>query len=262
MSHPDRSLKKSKSGLTLVEIMVVATIFSILVVSLFTVFKGGLDSWRKAETLLDIYNSARTSLDMMEREISSAFLYQDANYTQDTSKYDKYWTAFLGTTAGSRIKTNSIGDEVFFVAPIQGNQGMQDLCESGYWLRGDNCLMRHYEFFDNSVLPVVYDFTKRADLTADTGANDSVVARNVTALQFTYFYRHAAGAAPIGVPALHTWNSSVNTLTGATKNYDSNSNELIPDGLPDAVSVSITIQSRDGSQSRTFTDFIRVIGVK
>lgn len=256
MWRPDRYIGSKGSGFTLIEVLITAIIFSIVVASLFTVFKSGLDSWHKAETLLDIYNNARVTLDLLEREVSSAFLYQGGTDTN-------YWTKLLGTTSGSRIKTNSTADEIFFVAPIEGNPGKQDLCEVGYWLRNDNCLMRHYEYFDGSVMPVVYDFTKKADLSADTGAADSVVARNVTAFQVIYYYRHSAGAAPAtDAPVLRTWNSVSNNPGGRAENYDSGGNAKNPDGLPDAVSVSMTVTSRDGLQSKTFTDFIIIVGAK
>lgn len=249
MWRPDRHIGRKGSGFTLIEVLIVAIIFSIMVAALFTVFKSGLDSWHKAETLLDIYNNARVTLDLLEREVSSAFLYQGGTNTD-------YWTKFLGTASGTRIKTNSAASEIFFVAPIEGNPGKQDLCEVGYWLRNDNCLMRHYEYFDGSVMPVVYDFTKRADLSADTGALDSVVARNVTAFQVTYYYRNAAGAAPTTTVTI--WNSGLNALT----DYDSGGNAKNPDGLPNAIGVSMTVTSRDGLQSKTFTDFIIIAGAK
>ena len=256
MWRPDRRIRSKKAGLTLIEILVVSVIFSIIVFALFTVFKGGLDSWHKAETLLDIYNSARVTLDMMEREVSSAFLYQESNSTN-------YWTKFLGTTSGGQIKTNSIADEIFFVAPVEDNPGKQDLCEVGYWLRNDKCLMRHYEYFDGSVMPVAYDFTARADGSADTGALDSIVARNVADFQVTYYYRHLGAPVPAtDTPALHSWSSVLNNPGARPENYDSGENAKNPDGLPDAVAVSITVQSKDGLQSKTFTDFIRIVGAK
>lgn len=256
MLRPDRYIRRKSAGLTLVEILITTVIFSILVAGLFTVFKGSLDSWHKAETVLDIYNNARITLDLLEREVSSAFLYQGGTSTD-------YWTKFLGTTSGSQIKTDSAADEIFFVAPVDNNPGKQDLCEVGYWLRNDNCLMRHYEYFDGSVMPVVYDFTERADGSADTGAADSVVARNVTGFQVTYYYRHSAGAAPAtDTPALHTWSSVLNNPGGRAENYDSGGNAKNPDGLPNAISVSMTVTSRDGSQSKTFTDFITIPGAK
>lgn len=253
MWRPDRHIRRNHSGLTLVEILVVAVIFSILVTAIFTVFKGGLDSWRKADTILDMYQNARFALELMEREISSAYLYQGSGNTG-------YWTKFEGYLSGAGLKTNSAGSEIFFVAPITGNPGKQDLCEIGYWLRNDNRLMRHFEYFDGSVIPVVYDFSKKADGSDDTGASDAVIANNVTALSFTYYYRGTAGAAPDAT--ITVWNSGLDALTGAGENYDSGDNKLIPDGLPDAVEISITLQSRDGTQTKTFTDFIRVVGAK
>lgn len=253
MWQPNRRIKKNKAGLTLIEILVVAVIFSILVAAIFTVFKGSLDSWHKAETILDMYQNARFALDLMERDISTALLYQGSSNTS-------YWTKFEGYASGTGPKTGSISDEIFFVAPVPDNPGKQDLCEIGYWLRNDNHLMRHYEYFDGSVIPVSYDFTKKADGSADTGASDSSIASNVTALTFTYYYRNAAGAVPDTTST--SWNSGLDTLTGGTENYDSSGNKLIPDGLPDAVAVSITISNKDGSQSKTFTDFIRVAGAK
>ena len=243
-------------------LVIVAVIFSILVTSIFTVFKGSLDSWRKAETILDMYQNARFALDMMEREISTAYLYQDSANTA-------YWTKFEGYLAGAGLKTNSKAAtrEIFFVAPIAANPGRQDLCEVGYWLRDDNRLMRHFEPFGPAgmpvAIPVVYDFSKRADGSVDTGASDTTVATNITALTFTYYYRNTnvAGSPPTGT--VTTWNSGLDTLTGVgTENYDSAGNKLIPDGLPDAVAVSITVQNKDGSQSRTFTDFIRIVGAR
>ncbi|MDD5072778.1 MAG: prepilin-type N-terminal cleavage/methylation domain-containing protein [Candidatus Omnitrophica bacterium] len=258
MWRPDRYIRRNSSGLTLVEILVVAVIFSILVTSLFTVFRGGLDSWHKAETILDMYQNARFALDIMEREIASACLYQESSNTA-------YWTKFEGYRypSVSGLKTGSAGDEIFFVAPIANNSAKQDLCEAGYWLRNDNRLMHHFEYFDGSVVPVAYDFSKKADGSADTGASDTTVARNVTALQFTYYYRHAAAAAPdFDTPALHTWNSGSDNPGGRAENYDSDGNAKNPDGLPDAVEISITLQSKDGSQTKTFTDFIRIVGAR
>lgn len=256
MWRPDKYIGRKGPGFTLIEVLIVTIIFSIVVAGLFTVFKSGLDSWHRAETLLDVYNNARVTLDLLEREVSSAFLYQDGTNTN-------YWTKFLGTTSGSRIKTNSAADEIFFVAPVEGNPGKQDLCEVGYWLRNDNCLMRHYEYFDGSVMPVVYDFTKRADGSADTGAADSVVARNVTDFQVIYYYRHLAAPVPAtDAPALHTWSSVLNNPGGRAENYDSGDNAKNPDGLPNAISVSMTVTSRDGLQRKTFTDFIIIAGAK
>ena len=232
----------------MVEIIVVAFIFSIIVAALFTVFRGTLDSWRKAETLMDLYQNARIALDSMARELPEAVLYQDSPNTA-------YWTKFEGKASGSGIKVNSTGDEIFFVAPVQGNPGKQDICEIGYWLRNDNALMKHFEYFDGTTIPVVYDFA--------SGGADSILAKNVKTLQFTYYYRHSLGAVPAtDSPALHSWDSGADNPGGRPENYDAGGNVKKPDGLPDAVAVSITVMNRNDTQEKTFTDYIVIRGAK
>ncbi len=251
MSLTGRRRIAGSAGLTLVEILVVAVIFTILVLALFTVFRGALDSWRKSETLLDMYQNTRFTFELMRKEIPASVLYQGSNNTA-------YWTKFEGNDSGSAaiIETNSVGDELFFVAPVAGNPGDQDLCEVGYWLRNDNCLMRHFEYYDGSTVPVTYDFAVNNAGTT----SDDVIARNVSAISFVYYYRNAAGAVPSATAT--SWDSSTDTLTAGNQNIDSSGNALIPDGLPEAVEVSLTVQSRDGLQQKTFTDFILIPGAR
>ncbi len=109
--------KFNNRGLTLIEILMVVFIFSTLSAVMFTVFKSGLDSWRKSEAILTMYEESRAVLDLMSREIQSAFLYQ-------LSSDQDQWTRFLGIDeAGTRIKTNSAKDELFFVTPIASRTG-------------------------------------------------------------------------------------------------------------------------------------------
>lgn len=237
-----------KRGFTLIEIMIVSAIFSMLVLTVFTVFKGGLDLWHKSESILDIYQGGRSALELISRDISSAFWFN--NSTDQTQ-----WTRFLGidgaTQPGSRIKTNSAKDELFFVSPVASNTGeamRMDLCEIGYWLRStDNCLMRHFQSF--TTVPVTYNFS-------DAGSVDSKVASNVTDLNFTYYYRSATGTAPTATAV--SWDSNQNILT----NFDAKGLAKKPDGLPDAVEVSITLQSKDGTQKKTFTTIVSIPGAR
>jgi prepilin-type N-terminal cleavage/methylation domain-containing protein len=243
-------------GLTLTEILVVVFIFSILSTILFTIFKGGLDSWRKSENILTMYEEGRTVLDMMSREIQAAYLFQ--NSTDQTQ-----WTKFYGIDeTGTRLKTNSAKDELFFVAPLASRTGeaiRMDLCEIGYWIDGkgtennsDDVLMRHFESF--TTLPVEYTF-----ITPDPDTSTKI-ASSVTDLQFTYYYRSAPNTSPAATTT--NWDSSSNNPAGRGENYDANGNAKNPDGLPDAVGVSITVRSRDGSQTRTFTTLIPVATAK
>ncbi len=236
---------RHRPGLTLVEILVVMAIFSILATMLFTVFRGGIDAWRKMETHLDVYQNARIALEQMTQEISQAFLDQSSS---DITK----WASFYGNDeGGARIKTNSAKDEVFFVAPVE-NAGDMDLCEIGYWLDGkgtadtsDDVLMRHFQKFDSpDDLPIRYDFTN-----ADS---DDALAANVKNLQFRYYYRSAAFAAPTAIA--NSWNATQNLLT----NYDAQGSEKNPDGLPNAVEITLTMQTKDGIETKTFTTLVAI----
>lgn len=229
-------------GLTLIEILVVIAIFSILATMLFTVFRGGLDAWRKMEVHLDIYQNARTALEQMSHEISSALIDQRSS---DTAK----WAPFYGNyERAAKIEADSDRDEIFFVAPLE-NAGDTDLCEVGYWLRKkDNMLMRHFRNFKAPEdLPVKYDFTD-----ADSKDVESEFVPNIKDLQFKYYYRASAGVGPAATA--DRWDSTKNNLS----NYDANGNEKNPDGLPEAVEIALTVQSRDGKENKTFTTLVAI----
>lgn len=233
--------KNSLRGLTLVEILVVIAIFSILATMLFTVFRGGIDAWRKMETHLDMYQNARAALEQMSREISSALLDQ-------TSSDDTKWASFYGKDEkGTKIETDSAKDEIFFVTPVE-NVGDMDLCEIGYWLKkkdNGNVLMRHFQNFDAPEdLPIKYLFT-------DADSEDEFIA-NVKDLQFKYYYRSSSGAAPTATT--DSWDSTENNVT----NYDLKGVDKNPDGLPEAVEITLTVQSKDGKESRSFTTLVKV----
>ncbi|KPK39443.1 MAG: hypothetical protein AMJ78_08530 [Omnitrophica WOR_2 bacterium SM23_29] len=232
----------------MIEIVVVIAIFAIFSGMLFTVFKSSLDSWRRAENLLDTYQSARLALEQMSGQISAALLDQTAS---DTGR----WASFYGNDeTGTRIKTNTAKDEIFFVAPVE-NEGDMDLCEIGYWLRStDNMLMRHYQKFDSADdLPITYDFTNYD--------SDEQLAANITDLQFIYYYRATAD----GIPdtTTNTWDSTQNLLT----NYDAKGDDKNPDGLPEAVGITIVVQESNpinpaSPKTWTFTTLVAIEGVK
>jgi prepilin-type N-terminal cleavage/methylation domain-containing protein len=67
MGHKNR-------GLTLTEVMVVVAILSVLTLSIYTVFKSGIDAWSKSETHLEVYQNARVALDQISRELPGAFV--------------------------------------------------------------------------------------------------------------------------------------------------------------------------------------------
>ncbi|MFH1778520.1 MAG: type II secretion system protein, partial [Candidatus Omnitrophota bacterium] len=256
---------RRKDGLTLIEVIVVVAIFSIFSGMLFTVFKSSLDSWRRAENLLDIYQNARLVLEQISGEISSALLDQSSS---NTSR----WAKFYGIDeTGTRIKTNSAKDEIFFVAPVE-NAGDMDLCEIGYWLDGkgtpvtsDDELKKHFKPFNAPPPAVDFDFDE--DITENPPATNNIIAQNITDLQFRYYYRAAAGALPNTITANGSWNSTQNLLAN---NYDAKGNEgneKNPDGLPNAVEITLIVRETKpidpaNPKTRTFTTLVAIEGVK
>lgn len=69
------------NGMTLVEVLVTLTILGILAVSIYTVFKSGLDAWSKAKTRLEIYQNARVIIDQLTKELQGAFVGGGATFT-------------------------------------------------------------------------------------------------------------------------------------------------------------------------------------
>lgn len=259
---------RRKDGLTLIEIVVVIAIFAIFSGMLFTVFKSSLDSWRRAENLLDTYQNARLVLEQMSAEISSALLDQTYNDYDPSDPLTLKWASFYGNDeTGTRIKTNSAKDEIFFVAPVE-NEGNMDLCEIGYWLDGkgtadtsDDELKKHFKPFNAPPPAVDFDFDE--DATENPPATNNIIAKNITDLQFIYYYRAAAGAVPNTITANGSWNSTSNVLT----NYDAKGNLKNPDGLPEAVEITIVVRETKpidpaNPKTRTFTTLVAIEGVK
>ena len=208
-----------KKGLTLVEILVVIVIFSIISSVLFMVFKAGLDSWRRTESHLEIYQNARMALDMITRDLRAAML--DPSYLNSSGNPYITFRGFDSTSA-SGWRTNSIGDEMYFVAALNPTDltAVFDLCKVGYWLDGkgtadtrDNELQRFYGF-QASPTPN-YDFTS---------GNSDKVALYTTQLNFRYWDDNASP-----VPAfVDTWDSGA----GGAQNGR----------LPTMVEVTITVR--------------------
>lgn len=170
-----------RKGLTLIEILIVSAIFAIIALSLFVVFRAGLESWSRTQAHLEVYQTARTAIDWMTRDLSAAYL--NSNSTN---------IVFRGFAPGSPsgFLANSIGSEVFCIAalnPTQNDPNAKfELCKVGYWLDGkgtattaDDELMRFY-YTQTAAAP---DYIFGVGMT---GAS-SKVAKNVIAFSLRFF---------------------------------------------------------------------------
>jgi len=203
-------------GVTLVELLVAVFILSISSISIYTVFRTATVTYSKSGRQLEMMQNARTILGQITRELQGAAFNQNAGIS------------FVGYNTDNGIMSGSTKDEVHFVAAIP-NSGDWDLCEVGYWLKGeDNLLQRCF-----AVNP---DF----DFTNNGGSNSRDLGYNVIDLQLTYYYRDLN----LAWTESTSWNSNIDSVS----NYDVNGTQRNPDGLPDAVKVSLTVQDDLGKE--------------
>lgn len=187
------------SGVTLIELLVTMGILLLLVTILYSVFNVSLRGWQKSDNMFQITTAARVALDQISKEIASARVKSGSN---------AYYCIGFDKSSVSGWRTDSIGDEFYFIAPLKpGNtSGGSDLCEVGYWLDGkgtadksDDVLRRFYVSDDRSTDPTPeFDFNFSTP-SGRTTAGEFVF--NVIDLEFDYFDENNN--------LFNTWDSSV-----------------------------------------------------
>jgi len=211
-----------RKGLTLVEILVVATIFAIIALSLFVVFRAGLESWSRTQAHLEVYQTARTALDWITKDLSASYL--NSNNASIT---------FRGFNAGgSTWVTPSLGSEVFFIAalnPTQNDPNAKfELCQVGYWLNSTTHELMRYYYTQTGSTPD-YSFAAHAG----TAAQNQKVAKNIYGFSLTYY--DSAGT------STSTWNS---TSGGPSTQVGKK---------PTKLQISLIIQEPNSTKQQTFT---------
>jgi len=141
--------RRSGAGLTLIEVLISLVILTIITVISFSIFKIMSDAWKQGtETMLEVQN-ARTFLEMMHKDVSSAFLGE----TDDI---------FFG------------GDEnsLFFIMLENIDGEVSDLIEVGYF-KENSFICKHFQAEPD------FDF-----LTSDL---KDVVCENVILFNLSYY---------------------------------------------------------------------------
>ena len=211
-----------RRGLTLIEILVVSAIFSIIATSLFIVFKASLDSWRRTQAHLEVYQNARAALDMMTRELSAAYL----NTTNNTITF----RGFAQGAVAPAWANNTLGDSVFFIASLNPSLNYNDaafeLCKVGYYLDANNQLMKYFYYVKTGTTPI-YNFSDNTDVVTQK------IAANITAFTLQYF--DEAGTTTT------TWDS---TNAAAPTQLDKK---------PVKVQITFTLQEPTSAKTQTIT---------
>ena len=168
-------IKENRRSFTLVEISIVMAILTTLLYCLFIAFKGGMESWTKAEESLKGYQNARAAIAQMSRDIEKAMVNDWGNmYRNDFVGFDE--------ALKSNWCADSQKDEIFFMASIEDPDagtnigGDGGLCEMGYWLNSAKQLMRFY----------VTDGSGNFNHQFSSGSSDQL-AEGITDLQIRYY---------------------------------------------------------------------------
>lgn len=147
--YRNRSMANGMSGrrrgsraFTLTEMLAVMAILSMIVVSLFTIFQQGTETWRLSSARTEAYIKARQILEMMAREIKGAVIITAAAGPQvvpatgvpKRADFIGVDSAKLGDWQTWRNSPQKFSDQLYFVTPVT-NSGRQELCMLGYWIK-------------------------------------------------------------------------------------------------------------------------------
>ncbi|MBI4846184.1 MAG: type II secretion system protein [Candidatus Omnitrophica bacterium] len=223
--------KGTARGFTLIELLVTMGILALLVVILNSVFTVSLRGWRKSDNLMCAAATARIVLERMSREISSAIVKSSDSF---------YYCVGFDATSPSGWKTDSIGDEFFFIAKLKpDNSDGSDLCEAGYWLDGrataesrDDVLRRFYVTNSSGTVSFDYNFSTPAGKS-----NSDEFSESITGLRFDFYDKNNN--------VFSSWDSRVKA------------------GPPAKIKITITVEEGKGSAvsnpdfiSKDFSTFI------
>jgi type II secretion system protein J len=134
------------TGFTLIEVLIALTIFSVVMLSALTIFRGASQSWRRGELQTDLMQRARGVAEQIARQLAAA----------------------VATPWGS-VRFEGTAEAVYFVT-VTPREGRSDLLEVGFWREGET-LFYHYDTAPD------FDF--------DTGESEAM-AGGVASLAFAY----------------------------------------------------------------------------
>lgn len=216
------NMKCKDRGVTLIETLVVVTILSVLALSLYTVFKTGVDVWSRSESRLEIYQGARAVLDQLSRELVGAFAGGDAKLegVAGATAADPDTLAFI----------TEFGDSIYKIK---------------YYLDTtdpDNKVLKR-DYIDYGVAHVpAKDYTS----TIYDASIDLVSPRKGTMVENIKFAYLPLMASPTG---LSDWSSAMPAWPGGEP----------ADSLPEALKIVITMKDASGA-SRSFETIVYLPG--
>lgn len=183
---------RPKAGFTVLELLVATALLSVIVTLLFSIFDRASNAWIKSEATVDRQRSARTTLELISRDMSQAF---------------------ITTTATGRVIFAGGSNWVYFAAPVApGGDMVSDLGEYAYVhdpAPTANTITRYYSAPTptNSISfkwnpNGRFDSVVPASSAATNLAASSLLAEGAVGFRFQY-YDAAGNESPSGA-----WNTS------------------------------------------------------
>lgn len=153
--------KSGNKGFSVAELVIAFMILIIVSTMVAVVFRSTQQSFAKAKAFQHVIDLARQTVVRIQSNLKATYIERGG------------MIHFVGIdSAQTTLKTNSQGDEVFFIVPESENIA-GDICEIGYWQRGDGNIMRHIDS------PPDFDFA--------TASSDDELGLIVSDLEFQYF---------------------------------------------------------------------------
>jgi prepilin-type N-terminal cleavage/methylation domain-containing protein len=111
-----------EKGFTLIEMVVSLTIFSVISLSVYSAFAGGLSVWRKAKEFSSIYQTARLLLDQMALELKNSVKVSSTEF-KGGPRMISFITLRQGNQGTSPSKDSQIAKVTFEVLRDPSGQG-------------------------------------------------------------------------------------------------------------------------------------------
>lgn len=280
-------------GFTLSEIVFVITIFSVLVLASFAIFKGAFETWTITEARTQAFENARAALEQMAKELRCAVV----NDRSDEKRFD--FIGFGLDVDGNQPnnmsppvwRAGSIADEVYFIGALNpGGDAEAEFCEAGYFLydkdinkEGTEFLRRFYVTDTGHIGKVgptgIFDYEFRTP-TGQQGPslqNTDVIAEGVVDFRVWYWSgdglnddndQDAYGNSIIDEEVENNEDDDgdgrIDEDLGWQNSWDSRQagfNDAVYDGrekgrLPPAVKIRISVRDEFARATRTFTTVI------
>lgn len=182
---------KKRKAFTLVELLLAAAIFAVVVVSIFSAFHTGIFSYRNIDDAIELYQSARRALERMNLDVRNAFSYSadDAKFTGDANSI-----SFL-TLQETFSEDEVMRDYAFVSYSLEGGRLIR-LCRKGKESLNDKLAVEPDELAQGAEeLVFSYGYVDKADGTLKWKDAWDDAASFPAALKVTLSLKNKANAA-------------------------------------------------------------------